>query len=184
MKKLIVFLAVFVLTFVLVAQADAAELGQVNLKSKSTITAMKNGTMKFKGVKLGNTVGYAKTKWGKGYEGVTSLYKYYDYSMLFESDDDSEDYDTVGAYFTGKRGMKISQYQLESFEYYGSSTTLKFKDMQKYWGKPAFHFVSAGEEHYVYGQTALVYDDLDGQFLGYKYLNKTVMKETKQAFSK
>lgn len=187
MKKLCATVMALVMLFVLTGHADAAELGQVNLKNKSTINAMKKGTMNFKEVKLGDSLSAAKKKWGKDYEGVASTYQHYDYTLTYGLylENEYEEYDdSFVGYFSGKRGKKTSEYQLQYVEYYGTSTVLKYKDMLKYWGEPDFHYVSADEEFFFYGQTALIYDDSDGQYLGYKYVNKSSVKAMKKAFLK
>ncbi len=183
MKKVMAVLLALLMLVAWSSPADAAQLGQINLKNKTTIKAMKNGTMTFKGVKLGNTIKTAKKKWGTDYSGVRSQYQYYDYSLNFDMETD-DDYDTVEAYFTGQRGNKTADYKLKYIDYYGTSTMLKYKDMTKYWGKPDFKYVSANEEVYFFGQTGLVYDNDNGSFVGYKYVDKATVKAIKKAFSK
>lgn len=183
MKKLIAVLLTLLLLITFSSQVDAAAIGHINLKDKATIKAMKNGTMSFKGVKLGSTVKTAKKKWNNDYTPVKSSYQYYDYLFIYDIETD-DDYDTFEAYFNGKRGMKTTDFKMDWIKYYGSSSMLKYKDMKKYWGKPDFTYVTAGEEVFFFGQAALVYDDNDGAFLGYKYTTKASVKAIKRAYLK
>lgn len=186
MKKLCAVMMTLVMLMMLTGQADAAELGQVNLKNKATIKALKNGTMTIKGVKLGQSLSTAKKKWGKDYFEVASTYQHYDMTLTYETygEDEYEEESTFEAYFHGQRGMKPAQYKLLYFDYSGSGAVLKYKDMLKYWGKPDFHYVTAGQEIFFYGQAALVYDDYDGQYLGYKYVAKNAIKSIKKTYLK
>ncbi|UTH14209.1 hypothetical protein [Macrococcus equipercicus] len=186
MKQLVSLLLVLLIAVPWTHHAEAARNipGQVNLKDKKVITALKSGKMTFRGVKLGDTVKTAQVKWGKPASSYRSVNQYYDYELDYELESDDY-YDLAETYFTGQRRQTYPQFKLRYINYNNESIRFSYKDMLKYWGKKAdFVYTSADTENYIYGQTILTYDSADGAFYGYQYADQATIKEIKRLYTK
>lgn len=180
MKKLISIFIMLLMMLLLTTDAQAALQKPTvpNLKSKTTVQAMKKGTYKLNGIKLGNTYGYVKKKWVKPSFKVSSLYQRYDFEYHYLT----ERGDNTILYFTGKRGQKPEQYRLRSISFAGIPQYFTVSDMNKYWGEGDLYYPQAGSINYIQGNTLLSFD-VNGSIAYVAQLHHEDIKEILRKFA-
>ncbi|WP_414047627.1 hypothetical protein ACMGE7_01745 [Macrococcus equi] len=180
MKKIIACCLGLLLFFTVSFDASAAlkKPAVPNLKHKTTIQAMKKGTHKINGIKVGNTYSYVKQKWVKPSFKVTSVYQRYDFEYHYLT----ERGDNTILYFTGKRGQKLDQYRLRSISFSGIPQFFTVGDMNKYWGEGDLYYPQAGTINYIQGNTLLSFD-INGSLTYVAQLHPDDIKEILKKFA-